>query len=87
MSKIAKKYTVNDIKNLMNQQISVLLYELTTKYDSFEIRCDTKCIFTIDGVDYNWTGASLTFLSNRIQVDADRSLSVNEVFVRSANKD
>ena len=87
MSKIAKKYTVNDIKNLMNQQISVLLYELTTKYDSFEIKCDTKCIFTIDGVDYNWTGASLTFLSNRIQVDADRSLSVNEVFVRSANKD
>jgi len=87
MSKIAKKYAVNDIKNLMNQQISVLLYELTTKYDSFEIKCDTKCIFTIDGVDYNWTGASLTFLSNRIQVDADRSLSVNEVFVRSANKD
>jgi hypothetical protein len=66
MSKIAKKYAVNDIKNLMNQQISVLLYELTTKYDSFEIKCDTKCIFTIDGVYYNWIGVSLTFLSNRI---------------------
>jgi hypothetical protein len=71
----------------MNQQISVLLYELSTKYDSFEITCDSRCIFTIDGIDYNWTGANLTFLSNRIQVNADRSLSVNEVFVRSANKD
>ena len=87
MSKITKKYSVKDIKYLMNQQISVLLYELTTKYDSFEIKCDSSCIFTIDGVDYNWTWANLTFLSNRIQVDADRSLSVNEVFVRSANKD
>ena len=37
MSKISKKYTINDIKNLVNQDISVLLYELTTKYDSFEI--------------------------------------------------
>lgn len=87
MSKITKKYTINEIKNLVNQQISVLLYELTTKYDSFEIKCDTRCIFTIDGIDYSRTWATLTFLSNKIQVDADRSLSVNEVFVRSANKD
>ena len=87
MSKITKKYTVDDVKYLINQQISVLLYELTTKYDSFEIKCDSRCIFTIDGIDYSWTWASLTFLSNRIQVNSDYNLSVNEVFVRSANKD
>jgi hypothetical protein len=40
MSKITKKYAIDDIKNLVNQNISVLLYELTTKYDSFEIECD-----------------------------------------------
>jgi hypothetical protein len=54
MSKITKKYSVSDVKSLVNQNISVLLYELSTKYDSFQISCDLKCIFTIDGVNYNW---------------------------------
>ena len=87
ISKITKKFTIDDVKSLANQQISVLLYELSTKYDSFEIKCDTNCIFTIDGVDYNRTWANLTFLTNRIQINAKHNISANEVFVRSANKD
>jgi hypothetical protein len=46
--KISKKYTINDIRDLKNQDISVLLYELSTKFDSFEIECESNCIFTID---------------------------------------
>ena len=84
MSKITKKYSINDVKSLVNQNISVLLYELSTKYDSFQISCDLKCIFTIDGVNYNWDWATLTFLSNKIQINSDRTLSTNKVSVRSS---
>ena len=84
ISKITKKYTVNEVKDLLNQNISVLLYELTTKYDSFEIVCDMSCIFNIDGMNYTRTGATLTFLTNKIQVKSDRNLSANNVIVRSS---
>ena len=83
-SKISKKYSINDIKNLINKDISVLLYELTTKYDSFKIECDVSCIFNIDGVDYKWNWATLTFLTDTIKVDSDRSLYVNSVTVKSS---
>jgi len=84
MSKITKKYAIDDVKNLINQDISVLLYELSTKYDSFEIICDVSCIFNIDGIDYNRASASLTFLSNKIQINSDISLSANIVSVKSS---
>ena len=87
ISKILKKYTVSDVKNLVNQNISVLLYELTTKYDSFQIVCDISCIFNIDGINYNRTWANLTFLTNKIQINSDRSLSVSRVSVKSAVND
>ena len=75
---------VHWIEDLINQDISVLLYELSTDYDSFQISCDVKCIFNIDGVDYNWSDATLTLLSNKIQVNSSRSLSANKVSVRSS---
>jgi enolase len=83
-SKVTKKYTVDDVKSLMNQNISVLLYELSTKYDSFSIVCNDSCIFTIDWINYSRTWANLIFLSDRIQIDSDRSLSANKVSVKSA---
>ena len=85
MEKITRKYSMDDARRLLNQDISVLLYELTTKYDSFEIKCDNKCIFNIDGINYYWTNATLTFLSNKIQVSADRNLSANKVSVTPYN--
>ena len=85
ISKLTKKYNLNEVKNLVNQDISVLLYELSTKYDSFQISCDSKCIFNIDGVNYNWSEASLTFLTNKIQVSSDRNISANRVSVKSVS--
>ena len=82
--KNTKKYSINDVKNFIKKDISVLLYELTTKYDSFEITCDWSCLFNIDGINYNWTGASLTFLTNKIQVNSDYNLSANRVSVKSS---
>lgn len=83
-SKITKKYTIADVKALIDQNISVLLYELTKDYDSFQIACDGDCIFNIDGVNYTRTWATLTFLTNRIQVNSDWSLSANNVSVKSS---
>lgn len=83
-SKITKKYTINDVKSLMNQNISVLLYELTKDYDSFQIVCDVNCIFNIDGVNYTRTWATLTFLTNKIRVDWKLSLSANTISVKSS---
>lgn len=86
ISKITKKYTINDVQNLVNQNISVLLYELSTDYDSFQVACDEKCVFNIDGVNYNREWATLTFLTNKIQVSSDRNLSANSVSVKSSMK-
>ena len=85
ISKITKKYSINDVKNLINQDISVLLYELSTQYDSFQITCDTSCIFSIDWINYNRTWATLTFLTNKIQINSDRNLSTNKVSVKSSS--
>ena len=83
--KITKKYNITDVKSLINQNISVLLYELTKDYDSFQIVCDVKCIFTIDGVNYTLSSANLTFLTNKIQVNSSNyTLSANTVSVKSS---
>ena len=84
ISKIQRKYTIDGVKLLLNKNISVLLYELTTKYDSFEIKCNWNCIFNIDWINYNWSWATLTFLSNKIIVNSDRNISTNKVTVRSS---
>ena len=84
INKITKKYSINDVKTLINKDISVLLYELTTKYDSFDINCEWKCIFNIDWINYNWDWATLTFLSNKINIKSDRNISANKVKVKSA---
>ena len=85
IEKLTKKYSIDDVRTISDQDISVLLYELTTKYDSFEIKCNNKCIFNIDGMNYSWTGATLTFLSNKIQVTSDRNLSANKISVTPYN--
>lgn len=84
ISKITKKYTIDDVKELLNKNISVLLYELTTKYDSFEIKCDDGCIFNIEWVNYNWSWATLTFLTNKIVIKSDLNLATNNISVKSS---
>ena len=84
ISKITKKYTINEIRNLIKKDISVLLYELSSKYDSFEIKCDGTCIFTIDNVDYNRSNANLIFSSNKIHIKSDRDLIADSISVKSS---
>jgi len=84
MSKIQKKYNIDDVKILLNKNISVLLYELTTKYDSFNVVCEWGCIFNIDWINYNRNWATLTFLSNKINIKSDRNIYANKVTVKSS---
>ena len=81
--KISKKYTINDVKNLVNQDISVLLYELSTRFDSFEIECESNCIFTIDWVNYYRSWATLTFLTDKINISSKYDLYANSISVKS----
>ena len=46
--KIQWKITKDKAKNLLNQNINVLLYELTQKYDEYKISCDWWCTFKFD---------------------------------------
>ena len=85
MSKIQKKYNIDDVKELLNKDISVLLYELTTKYDSFNIKCDWYCIFNIDWINYNWSWATLTLLSNKVYIRFDRELYASKVTIKSSD--
>lgn len=84
MSKIQKKYNIDDVRVLLNKNISVLLYELTTKYDGFDVKCEWKCIFNIDWINYNRNWATLTLLSNKIRVKSDFELFANYVSVKSS---
>ncbi|MDR2189704.1 MAG: hypothetical protein LBP53_00440 [Candidatus Peribacteria bacterium] len=60
INKLAFHYTENEIKNLITQQISVLLYELTTNYKTFEIGCEGGCSLTINGTAYQQPQATIT---------------------------
>lgn len=46
--KIAYHYSPSEIKSMMDDKISVLLYELTTKYQDFTLTCDQNCIIHTD---------------------------------------
>lgn len=82
-SKITKKLNINDVSQLIKNDISVLLYQLTTEFKSFEIKCDSKCIFDIDGEIYERKWADLTFLNDKIYVDWDQKIIADRVNVRS----
>ena len=47
-NKIEYKHSLEEIKNLISKDISVLLYELTTEYTTFEVSCEYLCRVEID---------------------------------------
>ena len=85
ISKITKRLNINDVSQLIKNDISVLLYQLTTEYDNFEIKCDGKCIFNIDGESYERKWADLTFLNDKIYVDWDQKIIADRVNVKSTS--
>lgn len=46
MNKLAWKVDINQAKSYLNQNIKVLLYELTQQYDTYKIECNDWCIIT-----------------------------------------
>ncbi len=50
--KIQEKITPQEAKNMLEKNISVLLYELSTKFTKWNVSCAGKCIFDADGKIY-----------------------------------
>jgi peptidoglycan hydrolase-like amidase len=75
MNKLAYKSSKEETKNLLSQNISVLLYELTTKYTTFEMQCETLCEFTTNDGTYQRPSAIISFLPEGMFIA--RSLTTN----------
>ncbi len=48
IKKTQYKINKNEIKNIKNKKISVLLYDLSTKYKKYDINCKKNCYWTIN---------------------------------------
>lgn len=90
--KITYKIKKEEIKNLILQDISVLLYELTTKYNTFEVFCEGWCEFLVDWQTYNFSEAKISrtptssVLPYAITLSNDNFTTIaQEIIVSSAN--
>lgn len=85
--KIQWKITKDKAKNLLNQNINVLLYELTQNYDEYKISCDWWCTFkfdnnTIDAASWEikqWIWNTLSILIN------DNTYTTQKLIIFSKN--
>ncbi|MDR3169751.1 MAG: hypothetical protein LBU27_08710 [Candidatus Peribacteria bacterium] len=62
MNKLTYGYGLNEIKNLLSKEISVLLYELTTQYKTFDLQCEGTCSFSVDTKLYQWERATISIV-------------------------
>jgi hypothetical protein len=70
MNKLTYNYSLNEIKNLTSKDISVLLYELTTQYQTFDLQCEGTCSFSVDSKQYQRERATLSIAAslNRLEI-------------------
>lgn len=61
--KVSHMISVEEAKRLLTQDISVLLYELTTNYKEFHLACDTTCQFYVNGKLYETPNLVLRVVS------------------------
>lgn len=89
INKLNYTYTIDEVKDIIHKDISVLLYELTTKYTTFTIQCEEMCAFVIDGEEYLWPNAHISFSSEEMYISRDgssNSFSALEIKVTSENE-
>ncbi|MDR0370027.1 MAG: hypothetical protein LBH96_06090 [Candidatus Peribacteria bacterium] len=88
-NKLTHKYTLADIKELINQEISVLLYELTTEYTTFDIKCEQLCTIQIDGESYQRPSFTVSFIADKLYIQKEQSsdtFAANEINITSQNE-
>ena len=64
--KVAYAYSSQEIRPLLEQNISVLLYDLTTNYQTFSLRCEGGCI--IETPDQTLENDTLEIMSQNSQL-------------------
>ena len=52
--KISYKNTISDVRKYMKTNVKVLLYELSTEQDRWDVSCKEKCLIKIDWIEYDW---------------------------------
>jgi hypothetical protein len=95
IQKINWKIDIQKARNYLNQNINVLLYELTQKYDRFEIACNDWCVISYD-FNFNWEwswevirkysdSATVIFWEDlELQIDWE-TISPNSISIESNN--
>lgn len=84
--KLTYKYSLEEVKELIHQDISVLLYELTTKYTTFTVQCKNLCDLQIDGGSYQRPSAIISFLPEGMYITRDvatNAFSATEISISS----
>ena len=87
VEKLTYKYTLNEVKNLLSQDISVLLYELTTKYSTFNLSCENQCQILVDGVRFSASGLVIKFGAKTeftVTIDDQMVNSAHEITVQDS---
>ena len=77
MQKIAWKIDIQKAKNYLKQDISVLLYELTKKYDQYQIECIDWCIIKYDSYSetQEYSGVNVLY-SDILNIDVWEELNL-----------
>ncbi|MBS8121924.1 N-acetylmuramoyl-L-alanine amidase [Candidatus Vampirococcus lugosii] len=52
MKKIKSKINLNDAINYLTKNVKVLLYELSSKFNTYEISCTSSCDLEIDAINF-----------------------------------
>ncbi|MEF2175701.1 MAG: N-acetylmuramoyl-L-alanine amidase [Candidatus Absconditabacteria bacterium] len=83
--KITYKNTLSDVRKYLKTNVKVLLYELSTEFDTWEISCKDNCLIILDGIEY--TGKSHVTVKkyeNKLQVEMDnKKISGKKITVSS----
>lgn len=87
ISKISYKINKDEAKTLLEQDISVLLYELSTKFDKYDIKCTDECIISIDWKVLKTQKATITKLRDNFMVKTDRWYPWVDIEIKSSNKE
>lgn len=59
INKISEKININEAKQYLNSDISVLLYELSTQFVNWDIACSSTCYFITPSWTYKGTSANI----------------------------
>lgn len=88
MTKIAAKITTGDAKKLLQSDISVLLYELSTDFVKRDIACSSTCFFVTPSWTYKATSGNIEIAEWGLLLQiGDKSYTESSIKIQAKNND